>query len=123
MLLVVVVFLFVVGVVLGGYATVTYLPGMMEARQMNRRLREVSTIEPIPGELDSTVVRRTNDGPLPAVDRVVSRTRAGARLARLIEQSGVPLTPSAVAIMSVVAAAAGGLAAAMFVRQPYVWPI
>src|SRR5439155_12070938 len=101
MLLVVVVFLFVVGVVLGGYAAVTHLPGMIEARQMDRRLREVSTIEPVAGEPDSTVVRRTNAGPLPAVDRVVSRTRAGAGLARLIEQSGVRLTPSAVAIMSV----------------------
>ena len=45
-------------------------------------------------------MKRAVEGPLPAVDRLMSRTRTGSRLARLIEQSGVRTTPSAIVMFT-----------------------
>src|SRR5581483_6331867 len=56
--------------------------------------------------------------PLPMLDRVAAATNAGTRLARLIEQSGVRTTPSALVLLCLVAAAASALAAALFVHYP-----
>lgn len=119
MLLPVVVFLFVTGLVLASYAAVTYLPGMMASREFERRLREVS----MPGDgldsaaADAGVVMRPAEGPVPAVDRVLSRMRAGSWLARLIEQSGTRTTPGTIVMISLALAAMCGLLALMFARQ------
>ena len=125
MLLPIVVFLFVAGTIIGGWAAITYMPGAVASRRLDRRLREVSmdgasANDPL---TDATVVKRTAQGPLPGVDRFMSRTRAGSRLARLIEQSGSRTTPSAVVVMSIVAAAGAAFAATMFVRQPFAPPV
>jgi tight adherence protein B len=105
MLLPLLVFLFVTGSVLGGYAAMTRMPGMLAARQLDRRLREVSD-DVAPGDPDSddSVLKRASGGPLPGVDRLIARTGAGLSLSRLIEQSGVRTTPSAIVLMSVIAA-------------------
>ncbi len=89
MLLPIVVFLFVAGTVIGGYAALIYLPGAVAGRRLDRRLREVSMDGArADRSTDVTIVKRTVEGPLPGVDRLMSGTRAGSRLARLIEQSG-----------------------------------
>ena len=123
MLLPLVVFLFVAGTILGAYAAVTYMPGAVAARRLDRRLREVSMAGAGRDQLAETVVKRTVEGPLPGVDRLVAGTRAGSRLARLIEQSGTRTTPSAIAVMSLVAALASGLLAATLVRQTVAAPL
>jgi tight adherence protein B len=64
-------------------------------------------------------VKLAVEGPLPGVDRLLSRWGAGFRLARLIAQSGVHTTPSAVVIISAVLAIAAGLVVWVFVPQPY----
>lgn len=119
MLLPVVVFLFVTGLVLASYAAVTYLPGMMAGRELERRLREVSMPHdgPDSGHADEGVVMRPAEGPLPAVDRVLSRMRAGSWLARLIEQSGTRTTPGTIVTISLVLAVMCGLLALVFARQ------
>jgi tight adherence protein B len=61
------------------------------------------------------VVRRTDDGPMPAVERAVLKTRAGSNLALLIEQSGVQTTPGAVLLFSFGAASLAALAMVLFV--------
>jgi tight adherence protein B len=76
-----------------------------------------------PTALDATVVKRTAEGPLPAVDRFLSGSRAGSGIARLIDQAGVKTTPSAIMMFSVCAAAGFGLLAALFVRQPFAGPL
>src|SRR5207244_8884569 len=120
MLLALLVFVAVTGAMLGGYAALTYVPGMLAERRLARRLREVSTDaareSPSP---DATVVRRLAEGPLPAVDRFMARTRAGSWLNRLIEQSGVGTTASAVIVISLVAALACAVGTALFVRIPF----
>ena len=122
MLLAILVFLLGVGSVLGGYAAVTSLPGMLARRRLERRLKDVSTPSSADAD-DIGVVRRPKQGPLPAIDRMVARMRAGSWLAALIEQSGVRTTPSAVAVMTLAAAGVAGFAAALFARQWFAAPI
>jgi len=114
------VFVAVTGIALGGYAAVMYVPGLLAQRRFDRRLRDVSTeSEPESEASDQTVVKRLVEGPLPAVDRFMARTQAGGWLGRLIEQSGVRTTVSAVMVMSVIIAAACALTAHAFARLPF----
>ena len=122
MLPAILVFLLVVGSVLGAFAAVTFLPGMLDRRRLERRLKDVSTPSPADGD-EIGVVKRPKQGPLPAIDRLVSRMRAGSWLAALIEQSGVRTTPSAVVLMTIAAAGLAGFAAALFARQWIAAPI
>src|SRR6185436_17308953 len=48
---------------------------------------------------------------------------SGSSLARLIEQSGVKTTPSAVIVISFVFGLMLALLALVFIRQPFAWPI
>jgi tight adherence protein B len=120
-----VVFAFVVALVMGTYAAVTRLPGIMAEREFNRRLKDVSTTS-MPADVmadDSTVVRQERLGPLPMLDRLVAQTRLGMRFQRLIERSGVPTTASAMILASIAAAAFAWLAAMLFSQQPLVRPV
>jgi tight adherence protein B len=111
-------FLVMSGTIVGGYAAVTYLPGVIAARRLDRRLRDVSM--PIAdattaSESDETVIKRQKHGPLPGIDRFV----AGSWLAHLVEQSGVKTTPSAIVLISVAVAASLALIAGLFARVPF----
>jgi tight adherence protein B len=121
MVLPIVVFLFVTGLIIGVFYMMS-TSGM--SRQIDRRLREVSTpaIDLTPGAPD-TIVKRTAEGPLPVIDRILKHSGAGSRLQRLIDQSGVRATPSGIITFSVGIAVAVGLLAAMFIRYPWVAPV
>ena len=105
-----VVFVFVTGSVVGLYLLARSLSTWLSSRRVEQRLREVSSGSAEETE-NTTVVMRATEGPLPAVERLMAGTQAGSRLARLIEQSGVATTPSAVVAMSVTA----GLVPILFV--------
>ena len=108
------VFLLGAGVVLGGCAGVAYLPGFLASRKLDRRLRDVST--PAGADLDdASVVKQSNHGPLPSIDRAMAKTRIGSRIARLIEQSGTRTTPSGIGVMMLLAAAGSAFAASLLV--------
>jgi tight adherence protein B len=115
MLLALLVFLFV-GTLVGGlgFMAFRYGPAAMAARRLELRLHEVSSVSST-DDAESTVVRRTDDGPMPAVERAVLKTRAGSNLALLIEQSGVQTTPGAVLLFSFGAASLAALAMVLFV--------
>ena len=124
MLLAGLVFVVAVAIILGAYAAATRLPALLAARRLDRRLRDVSephTAAADPG--DGTVVKHGLEGPLPALDRLIARTAVGARLARLIDQSGVRTTPSGVAIVSLVLVAIVFIAASWIVPQPFAAPL
>jgi tight adherence protein B len=106
-------FLVISATIFFGYLGATYLPGILASRRLERRLRDVSFDEPAV-EGDSTVVKQSQDGPLPMVDRLVSRTRAGGWLGRLIERSGVKTTASAIVSISLTIAAISALIAVLF---------
>jgi tight adherence protein B len=122
MLLPFIVFIGVSVAIIGGYFAAAQLPGILAERRLDRRLRDVSTdsaaADPnaVPGE---TVLQHKLEGPLPGMDRLVSGTGAGKRMTRLIEQSGVRTTPSALALISLVVAAFAGFIAFLFVPQRF----
>jgi len=116
MLAALLVFVLVVGVILGGYAAVTRIPRAMARHRIELRLREVG--EPAADAPGESLVVQKAEGPLPAVDRVIGRTRAGSRLATLIEQSGVRTTPGAIVIISVLLGLGAAVATQLFVRIP-----
>jgi tight adherence protein B len=124
MLLPLVVFLFVTALVLGTYVAATR--ESTSSHTLERRLREMTAPSPsLPdGAMgDATVLKQTAHGPLPAFDRLVAKTGAGSSLTRLIEQSGVQTTGSAIVMFSVGLAAGIGLLAFVFVPQPLAAPI
>ncbi len=122
MMLPFVVFFVVAGTIMGGYAAIAILPDMMAARRLDRRLRDVGNDgEAVPTEgVGETVLKHALEGPLPGVDRLVAGTSAGTWLARLIERSGVRITPSAVVLISVGGALIVGFVAYLLVPLPFV---
>jgi tight adherence protein B len=119
MLIALVVFMFVSGLIMTGYFVAT--SGLAARRQIDRRLKEVSS-EAEAGPVDATVVKHAAEGPLPGIDRYLSRTRGGSKLARFIEQSGIKTTPSALVLFSLGAAVGCGAIAGIFIHQPFVAP-
>lgn len=112
--------MFVVGVaaVMGGYALISHLPGMLERRKLNQRLADLSAA-PQPVDGGDSLVKREPKGPLPGLDRLVSGTKAGSWLGRLIEQAGARTTPSAVLLMTLVLGSTLMLMPNFFGRVPY----
>ena len=108
-------FVVMTATILGGYAAVTMLPGSLERRRLDRRLKEVSLpAAPAAEETTSTIIQRPVRGPLPHLDRLLD----GSYLTHLIEQSGVRTTPSAIVFMSVGLAAVLTIVASIFIQQP-----
>jgi tight adherence protein B len=118
------IFVFMVGTsaVLAGYWGFTRLPARLEARRLERRLQDVSApFEKLDDEL--ALVRRPVEGPLPALDRLVSGSRAGSRLAGMIEQAGLRTSPSAFVLMTIAAASFAAFISVVFARGWYAAPI
>jgi tight adherence protein B len=125
MFLAIVVFLLVAGAIVGAYAAITYLPGVLASRRLDQRLQEVSfSSAPLdPDGTETTVVKHASQGPLPGIDKLMAGTRGGSWIAKLIDQSGTRTTPSAVVIISLVAAIVGGFLMSMFVQQALAAPL
>jgi len=109
------VFFGVAGLVMGVYFGAMWLFSTLEGRKLARRLREVGESPDAP---DAALVMDRPEGPLPQLDDLVNRTAAGSRLSRLIEQSGIRTTPSAMLVMSLFSGMLAAASAALFVRHP-----
>jgi tight adherence protein B len=109
------VFFAVAALVLGGYLAAMRVSAAVEGRRLARRLQEVGNSPDVP---DAALIMDRPAGPLPQLDGLVSRTAAGPRLGRLIEQSGVKTTPSAVLVISVCLALLAAVTAMIFVPHP-----
>jgi tight adherence protein B len=124
MLVALAVFTLVTGAILGGYYGATWLPGYLAAKRLDRRLHDVSFAgADLDVKDDSTVVKHVAEGPMPGVDRLLSKSGLGSKLARIIEQSGVRTTPSAMVIISLMAAAILGFTVRLFVTNQFAAPL
>jgi tight adherence protein B len=124
MLPAIVVFVVAVGIIMGIYVAVMRVPGLLAARRLDRRLLDISM--PAAADTpatDDSVVKQAHKGPLPALDRVLAGSSVGSWLARLIDQSGVRTTPSAIVIMGLAAGAAAAFIVSVFVHQPFATPL
>jgi hypothetical protein len=70
-------FVAIAGTIFFGYLGVKHLPGMLAGRRLEQRLRDVSSTDDPAGDGDPTVVKQGESGPLPLLDKIVSRTNAG----------------------------------------------
>jgi tight adherence protein B len=108
---------------MGTYAAIVRLPGIMAAREMDRRLRDVGA-----PAIDATgdaqsILREEARGPLPLLDRAVAQSNVGVSLARLIDRSGVKATPSGIVVASLALAFTGAVAAAVLTERTIARPI
>ena len=119
MLLTVLMFAIGAGTVFAAYAAILHVPGILAKRQLDQRLLDIST--PLGASDDeSSVVKQKDEGPLPAIDRMVGRTNAGVGLKKLLDQSGTKTTPGVIVAISLGLGLAAGLAAYIFIPQPIV---
>jgi tight adherence protein B len=114
------VFLLVVGVIVGAFGAWVAVTTGISRRRLDQRLRDVGGAVVEPG--DPTVVKQHVEGALPAVERLIARTPAGMWLTRLIERAGAKTTPSAVILSSLFAALALVVVVRLVVRVPFVGP-
>ena len=118
MLLAFLVFVLGAGAVVGVYTLAVSMPGRLARRRLDQRLQDLASPgDPASGAEDESVVKRLIEGPLPALNRIVLRTSAGLSLRRLIEQSGVRTTPSAIVIMTVL------MAGGAWLMVTVLWPL
>ena len=119
MLASIVVFFLGSGAVVAAFKLWERVAARIAERRLNDRLRDVGqTVATEPGE--TTVVKQTNEGPLPAIERAVAHTPLGPRLTRLIEQSGVHTTASVIVLASFVSAFLVSFITGRFVHIPFV---
>jgi len=121
-MLVLLVFLFGVGIVMGGYYAVTKLPAYLQERRLSERIEEVTSVEAPKDESNAAeLVKDRHEGPLPALDRLATGTAQGSALAAWVDQSGVRLSISALLLISLCLAALFGLIAASALRLAVGW--
>lgn len=120
--MVAVVFMFLLGsgVVLGAYYALTTLPARMEQRRLDQRLGEIShTKEDEEKSID--LLKTRDEGPLPAIERMLGGTTRGTQLGRWIEQSGVKISISSLALYALSGGAVCGLVASRLMRMNVGW--
>ena len=122
LVLVVLAFILGVALVFGGYLGITQVPGMLLQRKMEARLEEVSR-GPEPDESEekpskAKLFKNREEGPLPALDRMVSESKRGSALGEWIVQSGVKTSVSAVLLASLASGAVVGFLLMMALRTP-----
>src|SRR5207237_6540450 len=105
------VFVLVAGLVLGVYAAARAIPKAAAERRLELRLHDVS---PIIDDTEESVLMQEPSGPLPGIDRLLTRAPGTASLTRLITQSGIQTTPGTILLASIVAGVAAAAATTLF---------
>ena len=120
MLLVALLSAFVIGVglVMGVYTGATKVPEMLAQRKLQNRLDELSA--PVDETTtDKALVKLSEAGPLPALERMISGTERGSAFGRWIEQSGLKLSISGVLLIALVCAILFAILVTMLTRSPF----
>jgi tight adherence protein B len=113
------VFVVVTALVAGAGVLALRLPETMANRRMERRLSELSQRDE--DQPQASFIRERKAGPMPALDKLFSGS--GSSLAKLIEQSGVAVTPSAIILASMTLALVCAMVSLAVFKQPFVWPL
>jgi tight adherence protein B len=100
MVMVLLAFAFGVALVMGAYLAATRLPAMLLQRKLAGRLQQLSAQPEPEQDASKLLVKIQNEGPLPALDRLVGGTTRGSAFGRWIEQSGSKASISAVLLMA-----------------------
>ena len=117
---------FVVGVILvmAAYVGTTKLPGMLAQRKLMGRLQSLSApVDEPDAEKAAALVKVSNNGLVPGLDRMMAGTARGSAISRWIEQSGMKASLSGVLIVSLVLAVLMAIVAAVVTRARLSMPI
>ena len=115
-------FIVMTAAILGGCVAAVHLPGYLAGRKLEQRLRDASGLA-IESDGDSTVLKQKHSSAVPALDRMVSGSKIGGSLSRIIEQSGIQTSPGTVVVMSIGLGIIGALVSNMFVKQALAIPV
>ena len=121
-MLVLLAFVFGVGLVMAVYLGAVKLPGMMTQKKLEGRLRELTQPIEEPGT-QKVLVKVAAEGPLPAIDRIIGGTTRGSNLGRWLEQSGTKATISGVLLIALGLALAVALLFGVLTRAPWGLPV
>jgi len=120
-MIVLLVFLFGVAAVMGAYLAVTKLPGYLAQRKLDARLEEVTSVaKEVTGD-NPELVKGSEEGFLPVVERFTTSTQKGADLAVWVEQSGARISLSALLLIAALLGVFFGLVVASALRMPIGW--
>ena len=121
MLLVALLSAFVIGIglVMGVYVGITKVPGMLAQRKLQSRLEELSSPIDQPSIGDGALIKVSEGGPLPALERMISGTERGTAFGRWIEQSGMKMSISGVLLLAGVCGALFAVLVTMLTRSPF----
>jgi len=108
------------GFVLGSYFGITKLPGYLVQRKLDTRLSELTATDDVESG-DAELVKSRQEGPLPALDRMVAGSTRGHALGNWVEQSGVKISVSALLLASFGCAFVFGFIVSMAMRLPVGW--
>jgi tight adherence protein B len=123
MLLVPLAFVFGVALVMGAYYGITRLPQSMAQRRLDRRLQELSSPAGFDEQESKGLVKAMHDGAMPAIDKILSGTTRGSALGRWIDQSGMKVSLSGVALVGIALAALLALVLSMFIGGRWGMPV
>jgi tight adherence protein B len=114
-----------VGLVMAAYVGTTKLPGMLAQRKLMGRLQSLSAPpdEPDAAVKAAALVKVSNNGLVPGLDRMMAATTRGSAISRWIEQSGMKASLSGVLVVSLLLAALMALVAAMVTHTRLSMPI
>ena len=108
-----------VGLVMGVYTGVMKVPGMLAQRKLQSRLEELTAPLDEPSVGTGALVKVSDAGPLPALERMISGTERGTAFGRWIEQSGMKLSISGVLLLACVCGVLFAILVTMLTRSPF----
>ena len=115
-------FIFGVGLVCSLAYGGMQLPAMLMKRKLDARLQEISLGDKEEAEKGAALLKASNEGPFPLIDRAFGKTARGASIAGLIEQSGTKASLSAVMLVALMMGIMGALVIAVFTRAAWSMP-
>ncbi len=93
-------FIIGVGLVMGLYLASTKVPGMLAQRKLMARLDSLAPVENSDAPSGGELLKASDNGVLPAFDRMMAGSQRGNAISRWIEQSGMKVSVSGVFLMA-----------------------
>ena len=108
-----------IGLVMAVYMGITKLPEYMAQRKLQGRLEELSTPIDEPSN-PKALIKVSEAGPIPGLERMISGTERGSAFSRWIEQSGMKVSVSGVLLIAVFLGILCAFLVTMATRTPLV---
>jgi tight adherence protein B len=116
-------FIIGVAIVMGAYLGSTKLPGLLAQRKLMARLDSLTPLEQTESENASSLLKASDNGVLPAFDRMMAGSQRGNAISRWIEQSGMTVSVSGVFLAAAALGVVMSFVATIVTRTSLAMPI